>query len=163
MQRREFLRQSAGLVITLGVFPELLISKKLWADPFLPIPNIHKDNILKYEVCVRPYREKGIRLEKEVSHNKAIVHNYGHGGAGMTLSWGCAEMASEMITRGLPFNEKIAVLGAGVMGLSTATVLIERGYRVKIYAKQFTPHTTSDHAGGNGLPPVFLLVKQKKI
>ena len=37
---------------------------------------------------LRPYR-KEIRLEKEPGQN--IIHNYGHGGSGFTLAWGCAE------------------------------------------------------------------------
>lgn len=34
--------------------------------------------------------ENGLRLEKEILGDKLIIHNYGHGGAGVTLSWGCA-------------------------------------------------------------------------
>lgn len=39
----------------------------------------------------------GLRLEKEVIGDKKIYHNYGHGGAGVTLSWGCAlQIASKI-------------------------------------------------------------------
>ncbi len=39
-------------------------------------------------VGLRPYRSRGVRLEAEAGTR--IVHNYGHGGSGVTLSWGCA-------------------------------------------------------------------------
>lgn len=43
-------------------------------------------------------RKNGLRLEKEESSGKIIYHNYGHGGAGVTLSWGCALEAVHQIT-----------------------------------------------------------------
>ncbi|WP_138430080.1 FAD-dependent oxidoreductase [Fodinibius saliphilus] len=35
-------------------------------------------------------KKNGLRLESETVANKKVIHNYGHGGAGVTLSWGCA-------------------------------------------------------------------------
>ncbi len=47
-------------------------------------------------VGLRPVRPS-VRLEKEqVGENKTVVHNYGHGGAGYTLSWGCAMEVVEL-------------------------------------------------------------------
>lgn len=40
----------------------------------------------------------GLRLEEEVIKNKKIYHNYGHGGAGVTLSWGCAVQIASKIS-----------------------------------------------------------------
>jgi D-amino-acid oxidase len=45
---------------------------------------------------VRPYRHGGVRLESEHVQGKPIVHNYGHGGSGITLCWGCAHLALEL-------------------------------------------------------------------
>ncbi len=40
----------------------------------------------------RPFRKSGVRLNSEKLHDgRTIIHNYGHGGAGFTLSWACAE------------------------------------------------------------------------
>ncbi|MGQ0679236.1 MAG: FAD-dependent oxidoreductase [Actinomycetota bacterium] len=46
---------------------------------------------------VRPYREESIRVEREEVAGKPVVHNYGHGGAGVTLSWGSARLALDLI------------------------------------------------------------------
>lgn len=39
----------------------------------------------------------GLRLEAEEINDKLIIHNYGHGGAGVTLSWGCALKAADLL------------------------------------------------------------------
>jgi glycine/D-amino acid oxidase-like deaminating enzyme len=105
---------------------------------------------------LRPYRDETYRLEPEFIADKVVIHNYGHGGAGITMSWGCAEAVKDLATKnGLPAN--LAVLGAGVMGLTSATVLSEMklggvNVGVTVYADKFTPHTTSDVAGGQWAP-----------
>lgn len=43
--------------------------------------------IREVKVGLRPFRRSGVRLERE----GRVVHNYGHGGSGFTVSWGCAE------------------------------------------------------------------------
>jgi D-amino-acid oxidase len=45
-------------------------------------------------------------------------------------------------------------LGSGVVGLCTGRVLQERGFRVRIYAREFPPHTTSDVAGAEWSPDI---------
>src|SRR6266513_4406576 len=47
---------------------------------------------LAERVGLRPFRKSGVRLERDRLHDgRTIIHNYGHGGSGFTLSWGCAE------------------------------------------------------------------------
>lgn len=41
--------------------------------------------------------ERGLRLESEEINGKLVIHNYGHGGAGVTLSWGCAKKVAELL------------------------------------------------------------------
>src|SRR5438270_3961939 len=48
--------------------------------------------VLAERVGLRPFRKSGVRLEQEkLRDNRTVIHNYGHGGSGFTLSWGCAE------------------------------------------------------------------------
>jgi D-amino-acid oxidase len=99
---------------------------------------------------VRPYRNNSYRLDAETISGKFIVHNYGHGGAGITLSWGCAAKVREIVQQHLvtsPGN-KVAVLGAGVMGMTAATLLRAMGLTVTIYSHRQPGETTSARAGG---------------
>jgi D-amino-acid oxidase len=53
---------------------------------------IRSPEVLRERVGLRPFRKSGVRLEKEkLSDGRAVIHNYGHGGAGFTMSWGCAK------------------------------------------------------------------------
>jgi D-amino-acid oxidase len=53
--------------------------------------NIDEPRVLAERVGLRPFRRSGVRLERDrLSDGRAVIHNYGHGGAGFTLSWGCA-------------------------------------------------------------------------
>lgn len=47
---------------------------------------------------MRPSRTE-VRLEAEKVEGRTVVHNYGHGGAGVTLSWGCAEEVVEIVSQ----------------------------------------------------------------
>jgi D-amino-acid oxidase len=54
-------------------------------------PEVRRLEILEHRVGLRPGRSS-VRVEAErVAGGKVVAHNYGHGGAGVTLSWGCAE------------------------------------------------------------------------
>jgi D-amino-acid oxidase len=54
----------------------------------------------EFRVGFRPFRRAGVRVERE--SNGTLLHNYGHGGSGVTLSWGCARdaarLASDVVT-----------------------------------------------------------------
>jgi glycine/D-amino acid oxidase-like deaminating enzyme len=119
-----------------------------------PVPRLEEARILRAVAGLRPYRTGGPRLELERIGGKRLVHNYGHGGAGVTLSWGCAEAALDLLEGTRP-GTTVAVAGAGVIGLTTARVAQERGLRVRIYAQAFSPHTTSDVAGAEWAPDII--------
>jgi glycine/D-amino acid oxidase-like deaminating enzyme len=73
---------------------------------------------------------------------KTVIHNYGHGGSGMSLSWGTGQIAAEMA---LEHGERrAAVLGCGAVGLTAARQLQRRGFDVTIYAMSVPPDTTSN-------------------
>ena len=56
------------------------------------ILNVARPKILAERVGLRPFRKTGVRIEREkLRDGRSVIHNYGHGGSGFTLSWGCAE------------------------------------------------------------------------
>jgi D-amino-acid oxidase len=60
---------------------------------------IEKPNVLAERVGLRPFRKSGVRLERnKFGDGRTVIHNYGHGGSGFTLSWGCAREVLEMAT-----------------------------------------------------------------
>jgi glycine/D-amino acid oxidase-like deaminating enzyme len=111
---------------------------------------VTRERIIRTIVGLRPYRASGFRVEAGKLDDTLVIHNYGHGGAGITLSWGTAQLALNLIPPGAP--RECAVLGCGVVGLSTARLLQLRGYRPTIYAKDMPPQTTSNVAGGYWSP-----------
>jgi D-amino-acid oxidase len=107
---------------------------------------VSPERVIRTIVGLRPFRPAGFVVRGEKLDQKTVIHNYGHGGAGITLSWGTAHLAvaeaAQMETR------QAAVIGCGVVGLSTARLLQQRGYAVTIYTKAMPPDTTSNVAGG---------------
>jgi D-amino-acid oxidase len=71
-------------------------------------PRVKDTRVLSHRVGLRPFRPQ-VRLEAEppgaarpgYGPGPAVVHNYGHGGAGITLSWGCAREAAALATQAL--------------------------------------------------------------
>ena len=113
----------------------------------LPRLRIGTDRITNITVCTRPFRAEGPRLEIEPVGDKRVVHHYGHGGSGWSLSWGSAMLAVEMV-RAAGAEGAVAVIGCGAIGLTTALVLQRAGFSVTIYAKEFPPDVRSTNASG---------------
>jgi len=101
-------------------------------------------------VGLRPFRPSGFVVKAEKLGEKLVIHNYGHGGAGITLSWGTSQLATALLP-GEPVSS-VAVLGCGAVGLATARMLQDRGLPVTIYANELPPNTTSNIAGGQWFP-----------
>lgn len=99
---------------------------------------------------LRPFRPSGFVVRREEREGKILVHNYGHGGAGITLSWGTSQQAVSMVESVSGLH--CAVIGGGVMGLSTARLLQLRGAKVTLYTDFLPPDTTSNIAGGHWWP-----------
>ena len=117
--------------------------------PLMPV-RARNDRIFRVTVCLRPFRAAGPRLDIEKVGDKIIVHNYGHGGSGWSLSWGSSSIAVE---KALATGERdIAVLGCGALGMTSATLLQQAGARVTIYAKERPPDVRSSRATGSWTP-----------
>ncbi|MES2948331.1 MAG: FAD-dependent oxidoreductase [Pseudomonadota bacterium] len=108
------------------------------------------DRLIDIAVCRRPFRAQGPRIESERRYGKTIVHHYGHGGSGWSLSWGSARLALPMIMA--TGERQIAVIGCGAIGLSTARVAQQHGLQVRIYCKEQPPEVASSAAAGLWTP-----------
>lgn len=127
---------------------------------FAPV-KVARNRIIREVVGLRPYRPSGFVVDAQRFGSKLLVHNYGHGGGGVTLSWGTASLAVDLARDYLIAHKSLrptrfAVLGCGVSGLSTAR-LLQRRYQngpgtVTIYAKAVPPDTTSNIAGASWAP-----------
>jgi glycine/D-amino acid oxidase-like deaminating enzyme len=100
------------------------------------------DRIIRTTVGLRPHRDKGFVLRADKLDDKLIVHNYGHGGAGMSLAWGTGLMAAEFALEHQ--DRRAAVIGCGSVGLTCARQLQRRGFDVTIYAAAVPPNVTSN-------------------
>jgi D-amino-acid oxidase len=126
--------------------------------PINPVPvrrqltrvEVARNRVIRMVAGLRPYRPSGFVVQTVKYGAKNVIHNYGHGGAGISLSWGSAMLAADLADQ--TGDKTAAVIGAGVMGLCTARVLQDRGYQVTIYTKQLPPDTTSNIAGGQWGP-----------
>lgn len=142
-----------------SLFARMGVCRMLSANGNLPTPDFTYDPSTDLIAGIRPYRIGSYRLEAQDIGPKFVVHNYGHGGAGITMALGCAHEVRDIVSHKiaesqLPLTQaSVAILGAGVMGLTAATLLHEMRLKVSIYAQAFT-NTTSDRAGGQWAPSV---------
>src|SRR5882757_7848151 len=119
--------------------------------PLTPI-RAHEDRIFRITVCLRPFRAAGPRLDVERVGDKFVVHNYGHGGSGWSLSWGSSTIAVRKALSAANGVREIAVIGCGALGLTSAIVAQRAGIRVTIYAKERFPEVRSARATGSWTP-----------
>jgi D-amino-acid oxidase len=164
IDRRSFLQGSGALAVTsalgLGGCAKQVRSAQSSAPPlpiydqYTPLVPIraHADRIFRITVCLRPFRAAGPRRDVEKVGDKTVVHNYGHGGSGWSLSWGSAAVATQSAMTAAEGSQDIAVLGAGAIGLTSATMLQRAGANVTIYAKERSPYTRSSRATGSWTP-----------
>lgn len=108
------------------------------------------DRVIRTTVGLRPYRPSGFVLDAERLDDKLLIHNFGHGGSGMSLSWGTGHMAAELALE-RP-ERRAAVIGCGVVGLTTARQLQRRGFAVSIHAASVPPNTTSNRSLASWTP-----------
>jgi glycine/D-amino acid oxidase-like deaminating enzyme len=155
LDRRTFAAGSAALLTSCAT-----TSGRSFTD-CTPLPRVLVDDsrVIRTVAGLRPFRRSGFVVRRDPLGDKALVHNYGHGGGGITLSWGSSKLATDL---GLPGHAgPVAVIGSGVMGLSTARLAQDAGFPVTIYTAALPPDTTSNIAGGQFHP--FSVFRDSKV
>jgi len=152
MNRREMLMGGAGGLAGLAAFaPGRAMAQALFAAPAPLVPLIAtNDRLMRVTVCLRPFRAAGPRIAVEEVGRKRVVHHYGHGGSGWSLSWGSALEALPLALA--DGARRIAVIGAGAIGLTTAITAQRMGAEVTIYARERFPYVRSARATGTWSP-----------
>jgi len=157
MQRRAFFGQAAAALGVAALAGNSARAAAPAGAPFDPEPGLKPppplppiraamDRIIKVTVCTRPFRPQGPRLDVEQIGRKTVVHNYGHGGSGWSLSWGSSAVAVEKAMAS--GARDYAVIGCGALGLTSALTLQRAGAKVTIYAKERPPEVRSMWATG---------------
>jgi hypothetical protein len=176
LPRRAFLRRTGlGLPVALAAAGVLRAappspSSPPGVDPAAPgairplvreLPPIRatRDRLIKENVGLRPFREGGPNLGVERVGEKTVVHNYGHGGSGWSLSWGTGMQARDrVLATGV---REVAVIGCGAVGLTTAVLLQRAGLGVTIYTKARHPEITSTMATGVWSPDSRICLEER--
>jgi D-amino-acid oxidase len=150
MSRRGLLRASLlGSGVLAGCSTAPSGSSFEAGPPLVPI-RARTDRIFDIAVCLRPFRPAGPRVDVERLGDTLVVHNYGHGGSGWSLSWGSSARAVRVAMQASP--REVAVIGCGALGLTSAILAQRAGARVTIYAREQLPLTTSARATGEWTP-----------
>ncbi|MEI9887838.1 MAG: FAD-dependent oxidoreductase [Rhizomicrobium sp.] len=117
------------------------------------------DRLFDITVCLRPFRAQGPRIEAEQVGQALVVHNYGHGGSGWSLSWGSGTVALRLAMAHSP--KEIAIVGCGALGITSAILAQEAGAKVTIYARDLLPDTRSARATGSFTPDSRIALADK--
>jgi len=145
---------AGALLTTIGCVPATRALKPNYPRPYSrkpwAAPHVSMDAVIRAIVGHRPYRPEGFRVEREKFDDKIVIHNYGHGGGGLSLGWGSSALAVREAADQTP--GEVAVVGSGIMGLCTARLLQDAGWSVTIYTRDVYRHTTSNVAAGEWGP-----------
>ena len=164
MDRRHFLRTTGFATASLAVGGCAPVFGRTNPSPrrrvsLVPV-NVSRDRIIRTTVGLRPHRDSGFVVRGDKLDEKLLIHNYGHGGAGYSLSWGTAFLATECALAAT--ERRAAVVGCGIVGLTTARQLQRHGFDVTIYAMALPPDTTSNMAWAAFTPVSGLIANDRR-
>ncbi len=154
MQRRQLLHTGAQALAATALLPwaphlraQSQSAPAPWAAP-APLTPVwaRPDRIIAVACCTRPFRAQGPRIEAQRLGRQTVVHNYGHGGAGWSLSWGSAQQALRLVQA--TGAKRLGVIGCGAIGLTTARLAQMAGLKVRIYCAERPPEVRSSAATG---------------
>jgi len=161
VERRTMLRGSLGAAALVGLQACASATRlaQTSAAPPPPAPGktaslvpirVTPDQLIDLKCCLRPLRAAGPNLGNEMVRDTLVIHNYGHGGSGWSLSWGSADVAIGKALTALP--KEIAVIGCGIIGLTTAVLAQQYGLKVTIYSRDTIQRSRSFRASGSFTP-----------
>ncbi len=150
--RRSVLHALAALPLATSCMVPNAGTTRNYTPSGLPLRRVKvaDERVIRTIAGLRPFRPSGFVVEAHRMNDKVVIHNYGHGGGGITLSWGTSHLAMELALQ--TSFKHCAVLGCGAVGLATARLMQDRGWDVTIYSKDLPPNTTSNIAGGQWSP-----------
>src|SRR5579864_7500829 len=169
MKRRNFIETAAFTVLAgfgAGCATRRTIVSAPVAAPVahspinLAVPRISWERVIRTTVGLRPHRDSGFVLKPEKFDAKTVIHDYGFGGTGMSLAWGCGAMAADIALQ--HGERRAAVLGCGSPGLTAARQLQRRGFDVTIYTMTVPPDTTSNMSMAGFTPTAGLVSADKR-
>ncbi len=146
-------------IVCVLLSPVTLIAETTEVRKITP-PDLSDVKIGQKILCHRPMRRGAPNMSVELIGDKVIANNYGHGGSGWTLGPGTADYVSILLINSpyckeLTKNTPITILGGGVIGLSAAYDLYQKGYtNLTIIAANFDSLTS--HNAGGLLAPVSM-------
>jgi len=160
LDRRRLIQGSASLGL-LGLAGCATASAPVLTTPKIQLAPIRAsvNRLFDITVCLRPFRAQGPRLDAETVGHKLVVHNYGHGGSGWSLSWGSAHVVVARAMQSSP--REIAVIGCGALGITAAITAQQAGALVTIYARDMLPDTRSARATGSWTPDSRIALADK--
>jgi D-amino-acid oxidase len=164
MHRRTFL--STGSLAALGLAaqgcaPWSRDGFTRWTSRLqLPVVRASWDRVIRTTVGLRPHRDGGFVVRADKQNDKVLIHNYGHGGSGMSLSWGTGAMAADLALA--QPARRAAVIGCGAVGLTAARQLQRRGFDVTIYAATVPPDVTSNWSLAGFTPTSGLIEPERR-
>jgi len=164
VDRRDFLRTTGLATASVAVSGCAPLFGRTNPSPsrrvrLVPV-NVSRDRIIRTTVGLRPHRDSGFVVRADKLDDKLLIHNYGHGGAGYSLSWGTAFLATECALAAT--ERRAAVIGCGIVGLTTARQLQRHGFDVTIYAMSLPPDTTSNMAWAAFTPVSGLIANDRR-
>ena len=168
MNRRTLLRTGGAAVLGVGLggcrsttrVPQAAAPAPPRPRVNLAVPRISAERVIRTTVGLRPHRDGGFVLRADRLNDKTLIHNYGHGGAGMSLAWGCGTLVADLAQPA--GTRRAAVVGCGSPGLCTARQLQRRGYDVTIYAATVPPDTTSNMSWAGYTPTTALILPERR-
>lgn len=80
-----------------GRTPDPDLARRILERAIALVPALARARVRAHRVGLRPARPE-VRLEVEEQGGRRVVHCYGHGGAGVTLSWGCADEVAALVS-----------------------------------------------------------------